>query len=851
MNDSEAHPVPLAVPHPGPVSSETSEGGTDVGARQLRASRLAPVVAALLLGAASLLLPLSWCGLWAPYELEVADFSRRIAVALHGAEELAIPGTRNDVPILSELGKGQLPFTSVALGFQAFGLSDWAGRLPIALWAALGLAATFVLVARLADRVAAAYAACALATMPLYFLHARTMLGDGVVLASVALATASLSFAVFDAGIGRRSVRLAWAVLGCAGLIAGFTTRGALIGVACPALGVGLGWASWRLGGRACPDRSSDAIGAAALAVGLLALGAGGWVLFEGSPSLYLELLGARAQAAGKLPTHDAVLHQLGFGLFPWSALAPFMLALTLYHPDGLSKDAALRLCLLGVFVMAVLVHGISAPYVGAVPFVGTFAVAGFIGLAFRDAEARGLPTRLLALCAAALLIIFYSDLRGAPEHSLRAFALPDAKFPESFAADAKRWIKYGSAAAIAFLLLGLGDLPAKKHLGILDRNGPYARWLSALRRAWRGRLPWVLVAITCLWGALPVLAALEARGVSLPFPRALGPVRALGRYAFWSVPVLVALPLAFWLGRDVIGALLARLPMPRQRLAFVGFAAFGLAMSLGYYPALAAHLSPRNVFESFRERAKPEDALAVLGQAARVAPYYATREVHTPASARDGLNWLLEPGETRRFLVLAARDLGQLNQLYRQRVQPPDNLPIIDATSSEVLLASNRLAPGEVNENPLARWISVEAPQPERPLENVQLNGQLKCLGWGVTDRDGRAVEAVRTGVPYEFKIYWEVLAPISGTWQTFIHIDGHRRRHNGDHDTLQGKYPFRFWQKGDFITDVHTFELEPHFAGATYQVYFGLFSGDKRLSVKSGRHQDDRIIGGSLVVR
>jgi hypothetical protein len=31
---------------------------------------------------------------------------------------------------------------------------------------------------------------------------------------------------------------------------------------------------------------------------------------------------------------------------------------------------------------------------------------------------------------------------------------------------------------------------------------------------------------------------------------------------------------------------------------------------------------------------------------------------------------------------------------------------------------------------------------------------------------------------------------------------------------------------------------------------VYFGLFIGDRRLAVKSGKHQDDRIIGGNLVV-
>jgi hypothetical protein len=317
-------------------------------------------------------------------------------------------------------------------------------------------------------------------------------------------------------------------------------------------------------------------------------------------------------------------------------------------------------------------------------------------------------------------------------------------------------------------------------------------------------------------------------------------------------IPGVVAAPLAAWLLRDLVGYLLSlftRIGLPCVRLGVIALAAFGLALSLGYYPALAAQLSPRDVFKAFRQRAKQGEALAVLGEASRVAPYYAGAAVHEPKSPKEGLDWLLAaPGE-RRWLVLGARDLGQLNSSYRQRVDPPANLPILDAVSSEVLLASNQLEAGEQNDNPLSIWVTRERPQPERPLD-VDLNGQLRCIGWAITDPKGRPVPHVTTGQPYDFRIYWEVLEPQTSNWKTFIHIDGNRRRYNGDHDTLQGKYPFKYWQKGDFVMDVHRMELEPHFSGATYQVYFGLFIGDRRLAVKSGKHQDDRIIGGNLVV-
>jgi 4-amino-4-deoxy-L-arabinose transferase-like glycosyltransferase len=804
----------------------------------------------LLVGALSLIVPLGWAGLWAPYEIEMADLSRRIAVDLHGAGDLSVLGAKNDVPLLRELGKGQLPFSSVALGFQLFGLSDWAGRLPLALWAALGVAATYLLVRRLMDRVAAAYASVALATMPLYFLHARTLLGDGVTLAAAALATSGLALATFHPAESSRRARLGWGTLGLAGLLAGFAARGVLFGVAAPALGVGVAWLIWRLSGQACSSRGANTTGSACLVIGAAALALGMWVLITGSPAAYLEIIGARASQPVKLPTHDSVLHGLGFGLLPWSAVAPFAIAASLRHQSEPAANAALRVCLLSVFLIAMLVHGLSAPYIGSIPFVGTFAVAALIGIAFRDAEGTAKNTRLLALAAAALLIIFYSDLRVSPEQSLNPFSVPDPVFPASFVTEAKSWLKYGCLACLGVMALALGELPSDARPGPLNKASDYARWLTRLKRAGRGRMVWALGVLSVLLGALALLPLLAARGTQLPWVLALAPWGRVASYAVLLVACVLVAPVVLWLARDLASAFLRWLPIPRARLAVASFTAFGLTLSLGYYPALAAHLSPRNVFESFEQLARPGEELAVLGQSARVAPYYAGTNIHTPSSARAGLDWLLEKPEQRRWLVLGSRDLGPLNQLHRDRAVPAVNLPILDAVSSEVLLASNQLRPGEENQNPLEDWVTTERPTPQRPLD-VDLNGQLRCIGWGISDNEGNLVEEVWAGRNYDFRIYWEVLAPITGNWKTFIHIDGGRRRFNGDHDTMQGKYPFKLWQKGDFVTDVHSFELEPQFSGGSYEVYFGLFSGDNRLSVRSGRHHEDRIMAGSLQVR
>src|SRR5258708_17979279 len=142
--------------------------------------------------------PLTKSGLWDPYELNVADLSRRIALNLYGAGNLALDGADNTLPHLNDLGRPQLPFSSIALGFKLFGLHEWAGRLPLAVWGALGVLATYAFVGRLFDRRTGVYAAVGLTTMPLYFVQARSMLGDVCAMAALAMAFGGLAAPAFD-----------------------------------------------------------------------------------------------------------------------------------------------------------------------------------------------------------------------------------------------------------------------------------------------------------------------------------------------------------------------------------------------------------------------------------------------------------------------------------------------------------------------------------------------------------------------------------------------------------------------------------------------------------------------------
>ena len=163
----------------------------------------------------------------------------------------------------------------------------------------------------------------------------------------------------------------------------------------------------------------------------------------------------------------------------------------------------------------------------------------------------------------------------------------------------------------------------------------------------------------------------------------------------------------------------------------------------------------------------------------------------------------------------------------------------------------ATRLLPGEASENPLDKIILPEPPKPQRPLE-VSMEDKLAVLGYDVTDPQGRLVDRVSPGRTFHMKTYFKVLAPVTTEWMMFIHIDGFRKRHNGDHKVTNGKYPFSMWQVGDVIVDDYEFKLEPNFTPGAYTVYFGLFSGDTRLKVTKGPSDgDNRVNGGALRVQ
>jgi 4-amino-4-deoxy-L-arabinose transferase-like glycosyltransferase len=753
----ETQPPPEPRPH---VSERRPE--KDAPAKSTAAASVWTTRVSLFLLVASVLGPLAFAGLWDPPELSGAEFGRRIAVNLLDAEHLQIAGANNDLPSVEEVGRGELPFFLSAFGFRVFGLHDWAGRLPLALAALLGAFAIYLACRRLAGSRHAALTVLVLASTPLFFAQARTLLGDSVTTACSAVAFALLLLASADARLSLR-LRLVSFAVGVGAVVAGVGTRGVLV-AALPALAVGL---SWLLTGARPFGEKKEArgwFGLGSLVLGLAGAVLGLWALKAAQGPDFVRLLGTKLAVGDTAVTHDFVIHQLGHALFPWSAFLPVALGLAVARPSRLlPARAELQVGLLAAAGLGVLVHTALPNRVGPIPFSAVYALSGIaaLGVLELDRARRGVPA--VAMCTAAFAVVLFSDFRHFPEKSLSVFAMAKAAVPENFE----------NATKLAFAI---------------------------------ATLPVLLVCVVLVVEPWPLLQR----------------------------------------ARDFVRARVRRF---RSILVQGGLTLSGLILGLGYYPALLAHLSPVGVFETYADKAQSGEPLATTGKGGNASAYYGSGEQRHFERERDALAWLLESPEQRRWLIVKKTDLAQLTSSYRQQV-PAKTLPVLDARSGDVLLASNLLRPGEANENPLARFLPETLPAPAHPVK-AAFGDKLRVIGWEVRDpKTNAVVNELTRGRAYRLQLYYEVLGRITQNWKTFVHLDASANRINADHDTLGDEYAFRHWNKGDFITDEHVFELEPDAVAGRYTLYFGLYSGKSRMDVTMGGDKDDRVIGGTIRV-
>jgi hypothetical protein len=685
-----------------------------------------------------------------------------------------------------------------------------------------------------------------LATTPLYFLQARALLGDAVTLAAFALSWSGLAVACLADDVSK-PVRLGFGLLGGVGLYAGFWCRGPIFSVAVPALAVGVAGVLQRPSQRLArwATLASVVIGLLALALGLSALEV------AKQTGEYSVFVGTQLSVPRNLPTFDVGLGELAHAAFPWSAAAPLCLALLAERRDEASPGrASVNAAALGL-AFSLTASAWLSPSLGVVVLPGVCCLAVLVAAALRSLESGPLGSPLLALAVAALAIVIGLDLRENPDKALSGFGLVGAVLPEDLQPTAARlWLIGALALAVAALCLFERDPPGARAPSF--ERAEYASVLSALQRAYNGNLVFALLLLEAALVGFLLLCALGERLVALP------QLEAFGSFARKLVALAaIGLPLS---PLGIFGAMLLRdaarfafggaAPLvTRPQAVLLAFAALGGVASLGFYPALSRQVSPTQAVEAYRSLRRDAEPLAVLGAQSSAARYQGVPDAESFDDRDLAFEWLAAPVSQRRFLVLRKSELPDLNAQYRALRHT--NLPIVDARSGEVLLASNQRRPGELDHSPLGALVLDAPPSIQHPLHAV-LGDELELLGWTLRSETGELEPSVTAARSYQLVVYWRVLAPLrENAWQAFIHIDGLQRRFNADHEPLGGKYPLRLWRPRDVLLDVTELRLEPNFSPGSYRLYFGLFSGDRRLPVTEGPSSEDRVLAGPLQVR
>jgi hypothetical protein len=823
-------------------------------------------------------------GLWDPFELHASELARRVALHAFGARSLWVDGAENGLPTLGDLGRMELGTTSIALSFRVFGLSEPAARLPMALWAIAGLWALHSLLRRFSSPRTATFGALILTATPLYFVHARSLVGDIVPMAASLLAFGGLALSSFgpdEGGAPAQAFRFRAVAfgIGCLGLIAGFFSRGALLGVAVPLASIG----TVCLVSTAAAPHKKWVGGAFVVIAGVLtALSIRALVRGPSLPGGIDPFLGTAVLGASRrYTTFDATLSTLGYGLFPWSAFLPFAFSRLFVAPESLpaagrAAELQLRALVAAGLVFGGAAHGLLAPTVGHVPFVFVGLCAAACALALEDVARTGRPSRAVAYGTAFLLALLALDLRRFPEKGIVVFGLRQAAFPHSFEPAAKRYVSLCALVfALGFVVFSLdpdspdGEPAQRSRSSFWQQISvmPEGRaWLLELSEAMQGNIAFVAIMIeAALVGVAAVVLLGDATTLFTP-PKLSPSGRALALSAWVLTPALVvSVFLLVGSGRRLVAWLLAEAHVRRaSALLFSGLLASG-ALFFGYFPALATQLSPRALFVRYGELAHPGEPLGLLGVSPRSAAYYAPKATAgaAPSTFDDtasAFSWLVggasaAPDE-RRFLAVRADRFAALNALFREHaddlrgVLPDHNLPVLDGRSSELFLLSNQLRAGETNANPLQKWVTTSPGAIAHPVA-ANLGGELELLGWNLVDAaSDEPLASLRPGQPAVLRVVLKVAQTPSTEWDSFVHVDGYGHRFAGDHKPLEGVYPMRLWLPGDVVIDSLPILLDPSFSPGTYHVFAGFFVGEERLPVQSGRHRDNRVELGPIVV-
>jgi 4-amino-4-deoxy-L-arabinose transferase-like glycosyltransferase len=572
------------------------------------------------------------------------------------------------------------------------------------------------------------------------------------------------------------------------------TTNAPLVLATALAVG-GLARALWPLEGSSSSRPLVDAlIASAGLVLGQLSAG-----LLVGlvAPLAAVALAIALAAPSSRRPVGYA-LGVVAFALFAWAGWA-------WAHPAGYSS-------LLGgtphaflntvVFTSALKQLGFGLfPWIALLPMAGIHALQSTT-----SDEEPGDRDRFGKIVLISWFVVLYvaATLQAAGAQELLLPAAPAALLLVGAWLD--DLLDSPEPQPFAALTAALGAVVIGRDFFVFPEQYVGVHMLETIR--WPGPLtgiPYVIIAYACFFAGVIGLA------IGVPLTRATAPLEAKLR----ARSILVG------------GAIAASLLMALGTAHFI-------------VPQVAKHLSSRDLYG----KTKSLDPNAPVGQYrfnATGSAYYSGGKAPTNLASLDDLFRFLQRPE-RVFVMAGVDELPSIDQHARQKSL---GYYVVDDSSSRYLTLSNRLGPKERDLNPLKLYVSDKLPTPPHPVD-IDFDHKIQLIGWD-------APPLVEKGQDIILRLYFKVLAPVSGNYRVFAHIDGAGTRINGDHAPLEGRFATNFWVPGFYITDEHIIRPDrgtenPGF----YNIFIGLYQGAERMKVLAGPSDgENRAKLGSLTVR
>jgi hypothetical protein len=287
-------------------------------------------------------------------------------------------------------------------------------------------------------------------------------------------------------------------------------------------------------------------------------------------------------------------------------------------------------------------------------------------------------------------------------------------------------------------------------------------------------------------------------------------------------------------------------------------FAMWGAVALHVWTPKASLHLSQRALFETYLTASKGEQPLLRYQTPGQTDSLY-LRDVPAITSPAELLKRFQAP--ERSFIVVPRDKLAQVNSEIREKTK--QNVPVLDARSGRLVLLSNQLAPGEQDQNFIARSIVTDTSEiqfpktyndPSDKAVNATFDGKLEFLGYSLNHKvePGQDLPTYTWGDKLTLTLYFRVLQRVATNEQIFMHIDTRGNRIHGDHFPMEGEFPTNTWNVGDIVKDVHTMDIDAATNAGEYFINFGFFMGSRRLPVqpRSAHDGQDRLLAGKLRV-